>query len=170
MGGAGPNNHSSRRTPGAGAGTQAADSAEGRDQSRPERGARAARPFVKLSAGTRDSRRDAGATVGIGAASICGAGGGLHDWSSGSSGSRSRIASSASVVGDEITYWPLAHLPRSMRRQRSLQNGKSESVFLTDFLQMGQRSLTIRLRGIRFGLSSEIATKFSPPDRNRVLR
>jgi hypothetical protein len=34
-------------------------------------------------------------------------------------------------------------------RQRSLQNGKSESVFLTAFLQIGQLNLTLRLRGIQ---------------------
>jgi hypothetical protein len=52
------------------------------------------------------------------------------------------------VTGDEITYAPLAHLPRSMRRQRSLQKGKSGSELLTDFLQIGQRSLTVRFRGM----------------------
>lgn len=55
----------------------------------------------------------------------------------------------ASVTGDEITYAPLAHLPRSMMRQRSLQKGKSASVLFTAFLQMGQRSLRVRLRGIQ---------------------
>jgi hypothetical protein len=34
-------------------------------------------------------------------------------------------------------------------------------VLLTDFLQMGQRSLTVRLRGIRFVLQRE--------DRYRIL-
>ena len=37
-----------------------------------------------------------------------------------------------------------------MRRQRSLQKGKSGWVLFTDFWQMGQRSLTAGLRGIRF--------------------
>src|SRR3981081_3296638 len=72
-----------------------------------------------------------------------------YDPSSGSSGSVSRIASSASVSGDLITYAPLAHLPRSMVRQRSLQKGNSASVLFTVFLQIGQRSLTARLRGIQ---------------------
>src|SRR6201993_1549150 len=52
-------------------------------------------------------------------------------------------SSSVSFTGEEITYWPLAHLPRSMRRQRSLQKGKSGSALLTGFLQIGQRSLTV---------------------------
>jgi len=60
------------------------------------------------------------------------------------------MASSASVTGDEITYSPLAHFPRSMMRQRSLQKGNSASVFFTAFLQVGQLSLRVRLRGIRF--------------------
>ena len=37
-------------------------------------------------------------------------------------------------------YCPLAHFPRSMVRQRSLQKGKSGSFFFTSFLQIGQRS------------------------------
>jgi hypothetical protein len=35
-----------------------------------------------------------------------------------------------------------------MMRQRSLQKGKSASVLFTFFLQIGQRSLTIRLLGM----------------------
>jgi hypothetical protein len=61
---------------------------------------------------------------------------------------RSRTPSSASVTGEAITYAPLAHLPRSMMRQRSLQKGKSASVLFTFFLQIGQRSLTMRLLGM----------------------
>jgi hypothetical protein len=38
-------------------------------------------------------------------------------------------------------------LPRSMTRQRSLQNGNSGSFRNTSFLQVGHRRLT-RLRGI----------------------
>src|ERR1700704_1206430 len=72
-----------------------------------------------------------------------------YDPSSGSFGSASRIASSASVSGEGITYAPLAHLPRSMVRHRSLQKGNSASVLFTAFLQIGQRSLTARLRGIQ---------------------
>src|ERR1700719_4616744 len=71
-----------------------------------------------------------------------------HHSLSSSSGLSWRTASSASATGDEITYPPLAHLPRSMRRQRSLQKGKSGSELLTDFLQIGQRSLTVRFRGM----------------------
>ena len=51
-------------------------------------------------------------------------------------------------TGDEITYAPLAHLPRSIKRQRSLQKGKSASAAFAGFLQIGQRSLMVRLRGI----------------------
>ena len=47
--------------------------------------------------------------------------------------------------GDGITYWPLAHLPRSMVRQRSLQKGNSGSELFTGFLQIGQRNLTVGL-------------------------
>src|ERR1700730_10458440 len=90
--------------------------------------------------------RDAGATV------ACDRRGrGFHGASS-SSRLSCRIASSASSTGDEITYAPLAHLPRSIRRQRSLQKGKSASVAFVGFLQLGQRSLTVRLRGILGGL------------------
>jgi len=53
-----------------------------------------------------------------------------------------------SVTGDEMTYPPLAHLPRSIRRQRSLQKGKSGSAAFVGFLQIGQRSLMVLLRGI----------------------
>jgi hypothetical protein len=47
-----------------------------------------------------------------------------------------------------MTYPPLAHLPRSITRQRSLQKGNSASVFLTIFLQIGQWSLRERFRGM----------------------
>ncbi len=166
MGDRGPDRDRGGRTPSARARAQAADSAEGCDQRCPKWRGRAGRPFGRLRAGSRDGRRDAGATVWprrgtvlpldgkVGPRGARGGGSviGLHDSSSGSSGLRSLIASSESVTGEEITYWPLAHLPRSMVRQRSLQKGKSGSVLLTDFLQMGQRSLTVRLRGIRFVL------------------
>jgi len=52
------------------------------------------------------------------------------------------------VTGDEITYPPLAHLPKSIRRHRSLQKGKSASAVFVGFLQMGQRSLMELLRGM----------------------
>src|ERR1019366_677882 len=71
---------------------------------------------------------------------------GFHDSSSVSLWSA--IVSSASSTGDEITYAPLAHLPRSIRRQRSLQKGKSASADFTGFLQIGQRSLMGWLRDI----------------------
>src|SRR4029077_6795395 len=47
-------------------------------------------------------------------------------------------------TGDEMTYPPLAHLPRSIRRQRSLQKGNSASLLVTCFLQMGHFSLILR--------------------------
>src|ERR1700732_2893473 len=116
---------------------QAADSEESRDQRCPDRGARLGRP--------RYSQRGAGATV-------C-----LHVSSSSSSRLRSLMASSASLTGDEITYPPLAHLPRSIRRQRSLQKGKSASVAFVGFLQIGHRSLMERLRGILFIVETGLA-------------
>jgi len=61
-----------------------------------------------------------------------------------SSGSASLI----SCTGDEITYAPLAHFPRSTRRQRSLQKGKSAFALVTFFLQIGQRRVAARLRGM----------------------
>src|SRR5208282_3552836 len=73
----------------------------------------------------------------------------IHQSPSSSSRLSCRTASSASATGDEITYPPLAHLPRSINRQRSLQKGKSASVACAGFLQIGQRSLIERLRGIR---------------------
>ena len=48
----------------------------------------------------------------------------------------------------EITYAPLAHLPKSISRQRSLQKGKSGSPRWTSFRHVGQRSVLER-----FGIS-----------------
>jgi hypothetical protein len=73
----------------------------------------------------------------------------FHESSFRSPGSLSDTASLTSETGDAITYAPLAHLPRSMVRHRSLQKGNSASVLFTAFLQIGQRSLTSRLRGIQ---------------------
>jgi len=53
-----------------------------------------------------------------------------------------------SVTGEEMTYAPLAHLPRSIKRQRSLQKGKSEALASTGFLQIGHFSLMERFRGM----------------------
>ena len=61
-----------------------------------------------------------------------------------------KSSESGSFIGDEITYPPLAHLPRSITRQRSLQNGNSGSEANTIFLQVGQR----RLRTDFFGIAS----------------
>jgi len=52
------------------------------------------------------------------------------------------------VTGEETTYPPLAHFPKSMVRHRGLQKGNSGAVFCTCFLQIGQRSLIVRLRGM----------------------
>jgi hypothetical protein len=41
------------------------------------------------------------------------------------------------VTGSEITYLSEAQFPRSMMRQRSLQNGASGFGSFTSFLQMG---------------------------------
>jgi hypothetical protein len=64
-------------------------------------------------------------------------------------------SSAVSFSGEEITYWPLAHLPRSMVRHRSLQKGNSGSAFLTGFLQIGQR----RLGDLGIGLIGMISQK-----------
>jgi len=54
-----------------------------------------------------------------------------------------------SCTGEDTTYFPLAHLPRSMSRQRSLQKGKSSAPTATLLLQIGHFTLTLRLRGTR---------------------
>src|ERR1700677_3047214 len=46
---------------------------------------------------------------------------------------------SGSSTGEEIRYTPLAHLPRSMVLQCSLQKGKSESFTVTICPHVGQR-------------------------------
>ncbi len=63
----------------------------------------------------------------------------------------SKRSSPASCTGDEITYAPLAHFPRSIWRQWSLQKGKSGFALVTFFLQIGQRRDLTRLRTINFG-------------------
>jgi len=50
-------------------------------------------------------------------------------------------SSEMSFTGEEMTYCPLAHLPRSIVRQCPLQKGKSRFALVTGFLQIGQRSL-----------------------------
>ena len=57
--------------------------------------------------------------------------------------------SDVSVKGDEMTYPPLAHFPRSIKRQRSLQKGNSGSLLLTVFLQVGHFRLGEGLRAIK---------------------
>jgi len=49
----------------------------------------------------------------------------------------------------EITYLPLAHLPRSIVRQRSLQKGKSPLERVTRVRQIGQRSEFVFFLGIQ---------------------
>jgi hypothetical protein len=56
---------------------------------------------------------------------------------------------SGSVIGVEIIYPPLAHLPKSMTRQRSLQKGKFSSPATTSFRHVGQR----RESGFFFGIN-----------------
>jgi len=50
------------------------------------------------------------------------------------------MSSEMSLTGDETTYWPLAHLPKSISRHRSLQKGKSSDAFATGFLHVGHLS------------------------------
>jgi hypothetical protein len=57
------------------------------------------------------------------------------------------MSSEMSCTGDETTYWPLAHFPRSISRQRSLQKGKSAAVLSTGFLQIGHLSFVFLLGG-----------------------
>jgi hypothetical protein len=52
-----------------------------------------------------------------------------------------KSTSSGSLIGVEITYPPLAHLPRSIKRQRSLQKGNPGSERKTILRQVGQRKL-----------------------------
>ena len=60
-------------------------------------------------------------------------------------------------MGVEITYPPLAHLPRSMVRHRSLQNGNSGSSLSTSLRQVGHRKLRIFFLGIsKTGASCEV--------------
>lgn len=129
-----PGEDSEDRSPSTGAGLEAAGAEKSRDESCPKR-----------TAGMR-RRRGAGAMVrGYGFALAL-----FQDQLSVSSGSWGRISSSASVSVEVtgITYAPLAHLPRSIERQRSLQKGKSGPADFTGFLQIGQRSLREDLRGI----------------------
>jgi hypothetical protein len=57
-----------------------------------------------------------------------------------SSASRSRLSGNdSSMTGSQITYFSLAHAPRSRSLQRWLQNGKSELASESvGFLQIGQ--------------------------------
>ena len=50
-------------------------------------------------------------------------------------------------MGEGIAYFPVAQLPKSMIRQRSLQKGNSGSPGATSFLQMGQFILARRTNG-----------------------
>jgi hypothetical protein len=77
-------------------------------------------------------------------------------------GGASGIESDTSRTGDEITYSPLAHLPRSISRHRSLQKGKSAFSRCTGFLHVGQGSFETRLRAM-------VLRRFSRPGRNREL-
>src|SRR5215467_5935419 len=48
---------------------------------------------------------------------------------------------SGSRTGELILYAPLAHLPKSIFRQRSLQKGKSSSLSVTIVRQVGHRRI-----------------------------
>lgn len=52
-----------------------------------------------------------------------------------------------SCTGEDTTYFPLAHLPRSISRQRSLQKGKSSAPTETFCLHVGHFTWTLRFRG-----------------------
>ena len=84
----------------------------------------------------------------------------VQDSESESSGVASRIDSSISDTGELITYWPLAHFPRSILRQRSLQKGKSAELLVAAFLQIGQRSFTELLRGMGILRTSDSKSDF----------
>jgi hypothetical protein len=70
---------------------------------------------------------------------------GIQSSSSGPGKFCNSASSEISVTGDDTTYWPLAHFPRSTSRQRSLQKGKSSPALCTGFLQMGHLSLSLGL-------------------------
>jgi hypothetical protein len=55
---------------------------------------------------------------------------------------------SGSVIGVEMTYPPLAHFPKSISRQRSLQKGTFSEPASTSVRQVGQRSDRAFFRGI----------------------
>jgi hypothetical protein len=54
-----------------------------------------------------------------------------------------------SCTGDDTTYFPLAHFPKSINRQRSLQKGKSSVPSATLCLHVGHLTRTLRLRVTR---------------------
>jgi len=62
---------------------------------------------------------------------------------------------SGSFIGVEMTYPLLAHLPRSITRQRSLQKGKSASVGSTILRHVGQRRVFVFFRGISLRMLSQ---------------
>ena len=75
------------------------------------------------------------------------------------------------LPGEEITYSPLAHFPRSIRRQRSLQKGKSGSVACHRFL--ADRALqfdALRGMGLHCAIRLTLIRRSLPPDRSRGLQ
>src|SRR5580700_1420729 len=79
--------------------------------------------------------------------------------------SSSRCDKSAGV---EITYFSVAQLPRSIRRQRSLQKGISGLSKVTSFLQIGHFILEQFV--IVFRLKFSACRLVRRSDRNRALR
>src|SRR5882757_8346124 len=78
------------------------------------------------------------------------------------SGSSSPMATpSESKMGSDTTYFSAAHAPRSIKRQRSEQNGKSASVAESvDFLQMGQWCFMVKKYLYHFfGLTCSACTR-----------
>lgn len=72
-------------------------------------------------------------------------------------------------MGDDILYSPLAHLPRSIVRQRSLQKGNSASDLSTSLRQIGQRKLMIFfLAGIVNSLVQQRTSRQLPATNRRV--
>ncbi len=132
VGDCGPEQDCGGGSPGAGAGVQAADAEESGGQGCPERGALVCRPRV---ADGKRRLRGIGFTIRplvFGMRSrICFLGVGYRR--------RDHVAAAG----------PFAQIDEAAAVAAEREVG---SVLLTDFLQMGQRSLTVRLRGIRFVL------------------
>src|ERR1700735_3187393 len=74
---------------------------------------------------------------------------------------------SGSNTGDDMRYTPLAHFPRSMVLQWSLQKGKSASFTVTSCPHVGQRRLlSFFPEGLISHFLDVIRRLFCLPDRN----